>query len=172
MVKVRKSRGNSYSVFFSPEGWQILTGDNIPSNHPAAWCPGGSLESTVGYPISPIRPIRPILPQPKSTLAHPKSTVDLGCESLIRVENSLISTLLRTSYRPISTPKIRGLNQTQTVTDRKILCRLPLIQVASFDSFVAFCGNSEGLPNFLRPQFVPFVRWEYTHGGPGAVSIY
>jgi hypothetical protein len=33
----------------------------------------------------------PAIPQPKSTLPHPKSTVDLGCEELIWVENTLIS---------------------------------------------------------------------------------
>jgi hypothetical protein len=63
----------------------------------------------------------PTHPHPKSTLAHPKSTVDLGCELLIKVENSLISPLPPTSYRPISAPKIRGFSQNQTVTDRKKL---------------------------------------------------
>ena len=58
-------------------------------------------------------------PHPKSTFAHPKSTVDLGCEPLIRVENGLRPPPSLTPYRPISTPKIRGFNQTQTVTDQK-----------------------------------------------------
>jgi hypothetical protein len=69
----------------------------------------------------PIRPIRPILPRPKSTFAIPKSTVDLGCEPLIRVENSLIPPPSPTCYRPISAPKIKGFNQTQAVTDQKII---------------------------------------------------
>ena len=60
-------------------------------------------------------------PHLKSTLAHPKSTVDLGCEPLIRVENGLRPPLSPTSYRPKSGPKIRESNQNQTVTNRKIL---------------------------------------------------
>src|ERR1700722_20971867 len=44
---------------------------------------------------------------PKSTLANPKSTVDLGCELLIRFENGLRPPLSPTSYRPKSGPKIR-----------------------------------------------------------------
>jgi hypothetical protein len=72
-----------------------------------------------GSPIRPISRIRPIPPHLKSTFAHPKSTVDLGCERLIWVENGLGSPLSPTSYRPISAPKIKESNQTQTVTGRK-----------------------------------------------------
>jgi hypothetical protein len=60
-------------------------------------------------------------PLPKSTLAHPKSTVDLGCEELIRVDNGLNSSPSPTRYRLKSGPKIKKFNQTQTVTGRKIL---------------------------------------------------
>ena len=49
---------------------------------------------------------------PKSTLNHPKSTVDLECEELIRVDNGLRSPLSPTSYQLISTPKIKEFNQT------------------------------------------------------------
>jgi hypothetical protein len=65
-------------------------------------------------------------PHPKSTLAHPKSTVDLGCELLIRVENGLRPPLSPTSYRPKSGPKIRESNQNQTVTGQKNLSCLPV----------------------------------------------
>jgi hypothetical protein len=59
-------------------------------------------------------------PHPKSTLAHPKSTVDLGCEGLIRVENGLRPPLSPTYYRPKSGPKIKESNQNQTATNQKI----------------------------------------------------
>ncbi len=39
-------------------------------------------------------------PHPKSTLARPKSTVDLGCERLIRVENGLSAPLFHGPRRP------------------------------------------------------------------------
>ncbi len=65
-------------------------------------------------------------PHPKSTLAHPKSTVDLGCEPLIRVENGLRPPLSPTSYRPKSGPKIRESGQNQTATDQKNLSCLPV----------------------------------------------
>ena len=58
-------------------------------------------------------------PHPKSTLAHPKSTVDLGCEQLIRGENGLRPPLSPTFYRPKSGPKIRESNQNQTATNQK-----------------------------------------------------
>ncbi len=66
-------------------------------------------------------PHQPTHPLPKSTLAHPKSTVDLGCEELIRVDNGLNSSPSPTRYRLKSGPKIKEFNQTQTVTGRKIL---------------------------------------------------
>jgi hypothetical protein len=121
MVNARKSHGNAYSVFLSLEGWWILAGDNIPGNHPAALRPGGSPESTIGSTIGPTSPIGPIPPHPKSTLTHPKSIVDLGCELLIRVENGLRSASPRTCYRLKSALKIKESNQTQTVTGRKKL---------------------------------------------------
>jgi hypothetical protein len=127
MVNARKSHGNAYSVFLSLEGWWILAGDNIPGNHPAALRPGGSPESTIGSTIGPTSPIGPIPPHPKSTLTHPKSIVDLGCELLIRVENGLRSIPLRTGHRPISTPKIKEFSQNQTVTDQKNLSRVTAI---------------------------------------------
>ena len=121
MVNARNSHGYAYSLSINPEGWRTLAGDNIPGNHPRTLRPGGSPESTVSCPIRPICRVGPILSQPKSTLANPKSTVDLGCEPLIKVENSLISTPSRTAYRPISTQKIKGFSQNQTVTNRKKL---------------------------------------------------
>ncbi len=131
MVNARDSHGNAYGPFISPEGWRTLAGGNTPGNRPTTLRPGGALESIVGYPIRPISPICPIPlhhpqtnPHPKSTLANPKSTVDLGCEPLIRVENGLRPPLSPTCYRPISGPKLRESNQNQTVTNQKILSRV------------------------------------------------
>src|SRR3984957_2417007 len=70
-------------------------------------------------------------PRLASTFSHPKSTVDLGCEPLIRVENGLRSPLSPTCYRPISGPKIRESNRIQAVTDRKIYPVSRLIRVAT-----------------------------------------
>jgi hypothetical protein len=44
--------------------------------------------------------IRPIPPHPKSTLAHPKSTVDLEYEPLIKVENDLSPAFHKPKIRP------------------------------------------------------------------------
>jgi hypothetical protein len=119
MVNVRDARGNTYGAFISPAGWRILAEGSAPGNLPFALRPEGASVSTVSCPIRPISRIRPILPNPKSTFPHRKSTVDLGYEPLIRVKNGLRSTPSRTDYRPISGPKIKGFNQTQTVTDQK-----------------------------------------------------
>src|ERR1700734_4116825 len=104
MVKASNSHGHANGVFISPGGWRKLAGDNIPGSRSAILRPEGVLESTVGRPIRPICRIRPILPHPKSTFANPKSTVDLGCEPLIKVENSLSYPSQQLATRPISTP--------------------------------------------------------------------
>jgi hypothetical protein len=70
-------------------------------------------------------------PRLTSTLAHPKSTVDLRCEGLIWVENGLRPPLSPTCYRPISGPKIRESNQNQTVTGRKIFIMVAVTQSPS-----------------------------------------
>jgi hypothetical protein len=44
-----------------------------------------------------LRTCPPAIPNPKSTLLYPKSTVDLGCEGLIWVKNGLISCLFKVS---------------------------------------------------------------------------
>ena len=64
-------------------------------------------------------PHSPTSPHPKSTLAHPKSTLDLDCEGLIKVENGLSTPILPHCYLPISGPKIRKSNQNQTATSQK-----------------------------------------------------
>ena len=76
-----------------------------------------------GSPIRPISRIRPIPPHRKSTFAHPKSTVDLGCEPLIGAENDRRTHLSSKSRSnaPKSGPKIKEFNRNQTVTDRNIL---------------------------------------------------
>jgi hypothetical protein len=147
MVKARGSHGNAYRVFISPAGWGTLAGGNTPGNRPSTLRPGKALESTIN--IRPICRIRPILP-------HPKSTVELGHEPLIRVENGLRSPLSPTSYRPKSGPKIRESNQNQTVTSQKIY-PASLIQIASFVPFVVFCGKFRCILHFLGIRFVPYA---------------
>jgi hypothetical protein len=68
----------------------------------------------------------------KSTAGSPKSTVDLGIELLIRVENGLqspVSPAYRHPFRPITTRQWRHANQKQTDADQKIFTclLLPLI---------------------------------------------
>jgi hypothetical protein len=109
MVNARDSHGNSYGVFISLEGWWTLAGGNTPGNRPTTLRPGGGLESTAGHPISCIRPILPHHPHPKSTLANPTSTVDLGCEPLIKVENGLRPPLPPTRRRSIIRPENKGI---------------------------------------------------------------
>ena len=70
---------------------------------------------------------------------NPKSTVEVGCEELIRVENTLRSPLSSTCYRPISTPKIKGFNQTQNRLNRKY--------------FIAGCHAARPLRLLATPQF-------------------
>ncbi len=132
MVNARENYGNAYGVFISPEGWWTLAGGNTPGNRPAALRPEGARESITNCPIRPIRPIRPIPiphpqthPHPKSTLTHPKSTVDLGYEPLIKVKNDLRPPLSPTCYRPKSGPKIKESNQNQTATHQKIYSAFP-----------------------------------------------
>ena len=87
--------------------------------NPAADCEAArSAKFICGHPIRPISPIRPIPPShppthshSKSTLAHPKSTVDLGCEPLIKVENSLLPAL----YKPLIRPENKGI---QSISNR------------------------------------------------------
>jgi hypothetical protein len=54
-------------------------------------------------------PHPPTHPHPKSTLTHPKSTVDLRCGPLIKVENSLKPPLSPTCYRPLIRPENKGI---------------------------------------------------------------
>ena len=71
-------------------------------------------------------------PHPKSTLANPKSTVDLGCERLIWGENGFRSFLShghRHPFRPTTTRQSKGTDQIQTATHQKIYSASPLIQV-------------------------------------------
>jgi hypothetical protein len=104
MVNARNSHANAYGVFISLEGWRTLAGGNTPGNRRILLRPERLRESTLGYPIKPISPI-----PSKSTLARLKSTVDLGCEPLIKVEISLISPLSPTCYRPIIRPENKGI---------------------------------------------------------------
>ncbi len=116
MVNARDSHGNASGVFISLEGWWTLAGGNTPRNRPATLRPGRAPESILSCPIRPIGPIRLIqfphpqtTPHPQSTLAHPKSTLALGCEGLIKVENGLRPHLSPTCYRPIIRPENKGI---------------------------------------------------------------
>ncbi len=68
-------------------------------------------------------------PHPKSTMAHPKSTLDLGCEGLIRVENGLRPPLSPTCYQPKSGPKIYSASLIIPASHSK--CFLPFSSAAS-----------------------------------------
>ncbi len=96
MFSARNSHGHRHDNLLpsaSPEGWWILAGGNTPGNRPTTLYPGGGLESATTYrPTRPISPVDPILHEP-----------------LIRVENGLKPTLLRTSYRPIIRPENKGI---------------------------------------------------------------
>jgi hypothetical protein len=82
--------------------------------------------------IQPCFPHPPTHPHSKSTLAIPKSTVDLGCERLIWGENGFRSFLShghRHPFRPTTTRQSKGTDQIQTATHQKIYSASPLIQV-------------------------------------------
>jgi hypothetical protein len=116
MFSAQKSHGNAYGVFISPEGWWTLAGGNTPGNRSATLRLGRALESILSCPIRPIGSIPLILFHyppthfhTKSTLANPKSTVDLGCEPLIRGENDLRPPLSPTRYQLIIRPENKGI---------------------------------------------------------------
>jgi hypothetical protein len=154
MVDAREGHSNAYGVFLSPGDWWTLAGGNTPGNRPATLRTGAVLEITAGYPIRPICPIRPIASYPKSTLAHPKSTVDLECEPLIRVENGLRAPLLLTGYRPISGPKIKESNQNQTAANQKIYSASPLIPASRSKCLLPFPSTAnEEFQLKIRPLF-------------------
>jgi len=58
------------------------------------------------------------------TNPHPKSTVDLGCEELIRVENGLRAPLSPTCHRPIIWPENKGIKPKSNRHKPKNLSRL------------------------------------------------
>ncbi len=120
MLNARKSHGNASSVFISPEGCRILAGGNTPGNGPDMWRPEGAPESPIDYPIRPLSRIRPI--------PHPKSTVDLGHEPLMRVENGLRTPLSPTAYKPIIRPENKGIKPKSNRHKPKNCPSLPLIQ--------------------------------------------
>jgi len=71
---------------------------------------------------------------PKSTVANPKSTVDLGCEQLIRVENTLLTSILQDHRHPFSstmTRHLRHTNENRTATHQKIYPAPPLKNVSA-----------------------------------------
>jgi hypothetical protein len=158
MVNARQSygstRGKILPPLASPTGWWTLAGGNTPGYRPLALRPERSPERTAGHPIRPICPIRPIPLHHPQTNPHPKSTVDLGCEGSIKVENGLRSPLLPTGYRPISGPKIRGSNRLQTVTNQKIYSASPLIPASRSKCFPLFLSTTnEVFQVKTRPLF-------------------
>ena len=111
-------------------------------------------------------------PHPKSTLAHPKSTVELGHEPLIRVENGLRSPLSPTSYRPKSGPKIRESNQNQTATNRKkisllLSARSLFHPSSSIFVWLPYASLCQPLPAYPHPCF---FRGGSSLYGPYAVA--
>ena len=78
-----------------------------------------------GYLINPIRPIPLHYPptnlHPKSTFAYSKSTVNLGCEPLIKVENGLRPPLPPTRHKPIIRPENKGIKPKSNRHKPKIL---------------------------------------------------
>jgi hypothetical protein len=109
MVNARDSHGNAYCVFISLEGWWTLAGGNTPGNRSATLRLGRALESILSCPIRPIGSIRLIqFPHPQAN-PHPKSTLDLSCEGLIKVENGLRPPLSPTRYQLIIRPENKGI---------------------------------------------------------------
>jgi hypothetical protein len=97
--------------------------------------------------------IQHCFPHPQ-TNPHPKSTVDLGYEGLIRVENGLRSPLLPTGYRPISGPKIKESNQNQTATHQKTYSASPLIPASRSKYLLPFPSTAnEEFQVKTRPFF-------------------
>jgi hypothetical protein len=71
----------------------------------------------------PFWPVAPIDSNPKSTPAHPKSTIDLGLEPLIWVKNGLQTPLLpacRPSFRATMTRELWNAGQIQTNTGKQL----------------------------------------------------
>ncbi len=118
-----------------------------------------------GHPIRPISPLPP----------HPKSTVDLGCEPLIRVENGLRSPLSPTRHKPIIRPENKGIKpksnrhrpknftlgryawwQATSVATRKHPCGvrsyvLTFLHIKSMKPIVGYCSLFQPIPAFLTP---------------------
>jgi hypothetical protein len=95
-------------------------------------------------------------PQPKSTPPHPKSTVDLGCEELIRVENAPLSPLFpghQRSFNLITTQRLTRANRMRTAAHQKIYS-LESRQNQK-PSFVAIFPIKpiQGCPNLSKPFF-------------------
>jgi len=105
-------------------------------------------------------PHPPTHPHPKSTLTNPKSTVDLGCEELIKVDNGLSTPFFPTrclSFCSIKTRHLRSANQTKTATCQKIYPASRLIQVKTPAlEFRSFSGAWRLVPGAFatvaRPQ--------------------
>ena len=122
MVNARNTHGNGRTVVSpqaqteNPNGVQSFspglprvaaaTLGYISQNPTANFEAARSAKFICGYPIGLIRPIPPHHP---STHPHPKSTVDLEFEPLIRVENGLLPPLPPTCYRPIIRPENKGI---------------------------------------------------------------
>jgi hypothetical protein len=91
------------------------------------------------------------LSNPQSTLPHPKSTVDLGCEGLIKVENGLVQTSPPTCHRPKIRPENKGI---KPITNRHkpknfIISLCALWPSAMPVSFVTFCEKFRGISSIL-----------------------
>lgn len=141
--KYSTSAVNRHRTFFSPEGWRALAGGNTPGNHLAFSHSGGVPENVFGHPISPIRPIR--------LIPHPKSTIDLGREPLIKVN----TTLSPTRHKPIIRPENKGIKPITNLHKPKnyIFSLCTWCQSARTVSFVTFCKKFRSFCPFCRNSF-------------------
>jgi hypothetical protein len=119
-ARAGRSRPSCAFGFASFPSWRLCVSKSV-FHLPAApkHCEGGCA-SVAPTPHPMTRP--PTNPKLKSTLPLPESTVDLGCEALIRVENRLVPSPVRGHWRafcPMMTWQSRGCDQNQTGTGRK-----------------------------------------------------
>jgi hypothetical protein len=103
-------RGGVRASYSLPARTALIENHNVVQS----FSPGLPREAAATLGGTSQRPISPIPPRPKST-------VDLQCEPLIKVENGFRPPIPQPVTNQQSGPKIKESNQNQTVTNRKIL---------------------------------------------------
>jgi hypothetical protein len=99
--------------------------------------------------------------QHKSTVAHSKSNVDLGCELLIWSKNGLqplASPACRRSFRPITTTKRNRANQKPTETGQKL--NRPAVDLDCSTFAKATAGLTVTYSNLITPPLPPRLFME------------